>query len=341
MSLKKVVACIKNNKNFLITSHTNLEGDALGSELAFYNLLKKLGKTATVINEDSLPYGYNFFPQKNKLIKYKDNLKNIEFDCFVALDCSDLNRTGEVYRLNSKKKTILNIDHHISNKKFGNINWVEPHASSCSEMIYKLYQALRLPIDKDTAILLYTGILTDTGSFRYSNATSFTHKVVSRLLKFNLDIPQIYKSVYENIPFEDIKLITRILPGLRQEAKGRVIWFQIKQNMLRNKKLSFDLSEYILSFGRAIKDAQVVVLFKENLGVKNEIRVNFRSQGKVDVNKIASFFGGGGHKTASGATVKGNIGQVRRRVLAKIKEDLKGTVPLVSNRVRYLRGQSL
>ena len=120
-----------------------------------------------------------------------------------------------------------------------------------------------------------------------------------------------------------MKLLARILPGIRQEAKGRVIWFQVKQNILKNKKSSFDLSEHILSFGRAIKDAQVVVLFKENLGVENEIRVNFRSQGKVDVNKIASFFGGGGHKAASGATVKGNIDQVRRRVLAKIKENLR------------------
>jgi len=323
MSLKKVVASIKNNKNFLITSHTNPEGDALGSELAFYNILKKLGKNATVINEDSLPYGYDFLPNKNKIIKFKGNLKNIEFDCFVVLDCSDLSRTGEVYRLNSQQKPILNIDHHISNQKFGNINWVEPHASSCSEMIYKLYKALRLALDKGTAILLYTGILTDTGSFCYSNATSFTHRAISELLKFNLDIPQIYKSIYENIPFPDMKLLTRILPDIRREAKGRIVWFQIKQNMLKNKKLSFDLSEHILSFGRAIKDAQVVVLFKENLGVKNEIRVNFRSQGKVDVNKIAQFFGGGGHKTASGATVRGKIDNVRRRVLAKIKENLR------------------
>ena len=327
MSLRKVVEYVKKHKNFLITSHTNPEGDALGSELAFYNMLKKLGKNATVINEDSLPYGYDFLPNKNKIIKFKNNLKNIEFDCFVVLDCSDLSRTGEVYRLNSRQKPILNIDHHISNKKFGNINWVEPHASSCSEMIYKLYKALHLPLDRDAAIPLYTGILTDTGSFRYSNATSFTHRAVSELLKFNLDVPQIYKSIYENIPFEDMKLLARILPGIRHEAKGRIIWFQIKHNMLKDRNLSFDLSEHILSFGRAIKDVQAVVLFKENLGVKNEIRVNFRSQGKVDVNKIAQFFGGGGHKTASGATVKGNIDNVRRRVLAKIKENLKGLSP--------------
>ena len=322
MSLKKVAACVKKHKNFLITSHTNPEGDALGSELAFYNLIRKLGKSATVINEDKLPYGYDFLPLKDKLKKYKDNLKNIVFDCFVVLDCSDLSRTGEVYRLNSGRKPVLNIDHHISNQEFGNINWIEPHVSSCSEMIYKLYKALRVPLDKNAAVLLYTGMLTDTGSFRYSNTSSFTHQAVSELLKFNLNIPQIYKSIYENMLFEDMQLLSRILPAIKQEAKGRIVWCQIKQNVLRNRKLSFDLSEHILSFGRAIKGAEVVALFKENLGVKNEIRINLRSQGKVDVNRIAQFFGGGGHKTASGATVKGNIDNVRRRVLAKIKESL-------------------
>ena len=323
MSLKKVVACVKRYKNFLITAHTNLEGDALGSELAFYRLLKKLGKHATIVNEDALPYGYDFLPGKENIKKFKNNLKKqLNFDCFVALDCSDLRRTGEVYRINTDAKPILNIDHHLSNQWFGDVNWVEPHASSCSEMIYKLYKKVRLPLDRDTAILLYAGILTDTGSFHYPNTTSFTHKAVSELLKYNLDIHQIYKNIYENIPFSDMKLLSKILPQIKRCVSGKIAWFQIGEGVLKNKKLSFDLTEHILSFARAIKDVEVVALFKENLGVKDQIRVNLRSQAKVDVNKIASFFGGGGHRTASGATVHGKIDQVRRKVLAKIKESL-------------------
>ncbi|MDD4980394.1 MAG: bifunctional oligoribonuclease/PAP phosphatase NrnA [Candidatus Omnitrophica bacterium] len=326
MSLKKVIACIRRNKAFLITSHTNMEGDALGSELAFYQLLKKLNKSAVIVNEDNLPPEYIFLPRKEKIIKYRDNLTPVRFDCFVTLDCSDLSRTGEVYRLNRVKKPILNIDHHISNNNFGGVNWVEPKASSCSEMVYKLYQAMRVPLDVHSATALYTGIVADTGSFRYSNTSAFTHKAVSKLLKFKLDIPGIYKHIYEDIPYEDMKLLSKILPGMRREAEGKLIWFEVRQKMLR-KTFSFDISEYILSFGRAIKGAEVVVLFKENLGVKDEIRMNFRSQGKVDVNKIAQCFGGGGHKTASGATTHGRIDDVRRKVLAKIRENLKGTVP--------------
>lgn len=323
MSLKKVVACVKKYNNFLITSHTNLEGDALGSELAFYKLLRKLGKRATIINEDDLPYGYDFLPGKNIIKKFKQNLKGIKFDCFAVLDCSDLKRTGEVYRLNIENKPILNIDHHISNQRFGDINWIEVSISSCSEMIYKLFKKLRLPLDRDAAIALYTGMLSDTGSFRYSNTTSFTHRAISELLKYNFNSPQIYKNIYENIPFEDAKLLTKILPNMRRDTGGKIVWFQLARNMLRNKRLSFDLSEHILSFGRAIKDVEVIVLFKENLGVKDEIRVNFRSQGKVDVNRVAAFFGGGGHKTASGATIHGKLKQVRKRVLVKIRETLK------------------
>lgn len=322
MSLKKVITSIKRNKKFLITAHTNLEGDALGSELAMYNLLKKMGKEAVIVNEDDLPYEYGFLDVKNKINKFDRNVKKHKFDCLIVLDCSDLGRTGEVHRLNTGNKPVINIDHHISNQMFGDVNWVEPKACCCAEMVYKLYKKLGIPLDRESAVSLYTGLLTDTGSFHYPNTTSFAHKAVAELLKYKIDASKIFRNVYENIPFQDMKLLSRILPKIRRDAQGRIAWFQIERNMLMNRKITFDLSEHILGFARAIKDVEVVVLFKENLGVKNEVRINLRSQGKVDVNKIAQFFGGGGHKTASGATVKGTLDQVRKKVLAKIKESL-------------------
>ncbi|HTZ11529.1 MAG TPA: DHHA1 domain-containing protein, partial [Candidatus Margulisiibacteriota bacterium] len=124
-------------------------------------------------------------------------------------------------------------------------------------------------------------------------------------------------------PLSDARLLSRILPTLRSEARGKVAWFKIKRSALKHKKLGFDLGEHILSFARGIKGVEVVAVFRENPGVKNEVRVNFRSQGKVDVNKIAASFGGGGHRTASGATIKGDIDSVSRKVLAKIKASLK------------------
>jgi phosphoesterase RecJ-like protein len=322
MSLKKAIACIKRNKRFLITAHTNLEGDALGSELAFYKLIRRMRKEAIIINEDPLPYGYGFMPQAGNIKRFNKKFRDMEFDCFVTLDCSDLKRCGEVAKLASCAKTILNIDHHISNENFADINWVDPKASSCSELIYRLYKKLGIPFDKETAILLYVGILTDTGSFRYTNTSWLTHKIASELLKYGLDVSGIYQNAFENIPFADLKLLTKILPAIRRDPSGRIIWFEIKNKILKHRKICLDLSERLLSFARSIKDVEVAVIFKENLKVKDEIRVNFRSQGKVDVNRIASFFGGGGHRTASGATVKGKLETVARKVLAKIKEAL-------------------
>lgn len=324
MSLKKVVAAIKSHKRFLITTHTNPEGDALGSELALYKLLKDLGKDATIVNDDNLPFGYDFLPAINKIKKFKKNLRTIKFDCCIIVDCSDLTRCGQIAKIDMRDKTLINIDHHISNKKFAHINWIEPDASSCTQMLYKLYKKFNLPLNRDIALPLYVGMVTDSGYFHYSNTTSLSHRVVADLLKYNLDVTQIYKNLYENIPFEDMKLLMRILPSIKRQAKGRIAWFQIRRSLLEGKKVSIDLTENLLSFARAIKETEVAVLFKENLGVKNEVRVNLRSQSpKIDVNEIARFLGGGGHKTASGATVKGNIDEVRKKVLAKIRDSLR------------------
>lgn len=321
MSLKKVAAAIKRHKYFLITAHTNLEGDALGAELAFYKLLKALKKEAVVVNDDKIPYGYEFLPEVQKIKKFKGNLKKIKFSCLVVLDCSDLSRCGQISQVDFRGKAILNIDHHISNRKFGQVNWVQARASSASEMVYKIYQQLGVPIDQEVATLLYTGIIADTGSFRYSNTSALTHRIVARLLEHNLDIPGIYRQVYENVPFSDARLLNKILPQIKRDPSGKIIWFELPRRLLKKKKVYIDLSDHLLSFGRAIKDVEVVALFKENLGT-DEIRVNLRSQGRVDVNKIANFFGGGGHKTASGITLKGDLTQIRKKVLARIREAL-------------------
>lgn len=320
MGLKKICASIKKYNNFLITVHTSPEGDALGAQLGFYSLINKLGKCGVIINEDALPYGYDFLPGNKFIRRLGKDSKYIDFDCFVVLDCADLRRTGSVYKLNKTNRPVLNIDHHISNRFFGDVNWVDPRASSCSEMIYKLYKQLRLPIDKDTALALYTGLMTDTGSFRYSNTSGFTHRVAAELLASGINVSQVYRNTYENIPLSDVRLLLKLLPEIKFCAKGAIAWFQVKKKLFRGKNPRIDLADQCLSFGRAIKGVKVVALFKESLKDNKEVRVNLRSQGEVDVNKIAALFGGGGHKTAAGCTLYGEIGKISKRVLSKIKE---------------------
>ncbi|MFA5090130.1 MAG: bifunctional oligoribonuclease/PAP phosphatase NrnA [Candidatus Omnitrophota bacterium] len=318
MSLEKISAEIRKHKTFLITSHMNPEGDALSSELAFYRLLDALGKKAVIVNADDTPVQYGFLPWSEKIRKFNHKVKGLRFECFVVLDCSDLSRCGEVASLSRAGVPVVNIDHHISNQMFGAVNWVEPFISSASEMVYQLYKGLGLSLDKKTALLLYTGILTDTGSFRYSNTRPSTHQAAADLIGHGLDIPQIYKYAYENISLADVRLLNKILSTTRCRFDGKVAWAEIPRALLKEQHLFFDVGEYVLSILRGIKGVEVAVLFKENMGNKNEIRINLRSQGKINVNKIAAIFGGGGHKTASGCTVVGSIGKVKSLVLNKI-----------------------
>lgn len=322
MGLNEICRSIKKHNNFLITAHTSPEGDALGSQLGFYNLVKKLGKQAVIVSDDQLPYGYDFLPGSKHIRRLAREFKYVKFGCLVVLDCADLKRTGRVYKLNQDNKPILNIDHHISNKIFGDVNWVDAHASSCSEMIYRLYKRLRLSMDKDTALVLYTGIMTDTGSFRYANTSSFTFKAAAELLKFGVNVAEVYRYTYENIQTEEVKILLKLLSKIKFFGQGRIAAFEIDLELPRSRKPVIDLADHVLSFGRAIKGVEVVVLLKKNLDLKSQVRVNLRSQGRVDVNKIAASFGGGGHKTAAGCTISGDLSVVRRKVITKICQGL-------------------
>jgi len=323
LNLKKVAQEIRKHKSFLITAHTSPEGDAIGAELAFYHLLKKLGKRVVIVNEDPTPVEYDFLPGRENIVVYTPKLENIYFDCMAVLDCSDLSRTGEVRKLNKNNKPVINIDHHISNDNFGTVNLVDTAASSASEIVYRLFKEMHVEIDRKSALVLYVGMMTDTGSFRYSNTSSFTHQATGELMRFGFDVRSIYRNIYENIPYFDMQFLIKILKDMHLSADGKIGWVEIPAKLLRHKKLSFDLSDHILSFLRSIKDIQAVALFRENLGYKKEIRVNLRSSGKVDVNKIAQAFGGGGHKAASGCTIIGKLSDVRRKVVAKLRENLK------------------
>jgi len=323
MSINKICQSIKKYRNFLITAHVSPEGDALGSQLGFYNLVKKLGKQAMIISDDQLPYGYDFLPGIERIQRLGKELKYIKFDCLVALDCADLKRTGRVYQLNFDHQPVLNIDHHISNQAFGDVNWVDAQASSCSEMIYRLHKRLGLAMDKDTALVLYTGMMTDTGSFRYSNTSSSTFKAAAELLRFGVNVAQVYRQTYENIPAAEVELLLKFLSKIKFFGQGKIAVFQIDPQLIQGKKTRIDLADQCLSFGRSIKGVEVVALFKSYTDSKSRIRVNLRSQGRVDVNKIAAFFGGGGHKTAAGCTIGGSFLAVRGKVVDKICQALK------------------
>lgn len=292
----------------------NLEGDALGSVLAMYHVLKKLKKQAVVFNNDPTPIAYSFLPSV-KVIKNELHDKN--FDVALVLDCSDSFRTGKVKDYLDRARYIVNIDHHISNTYFGDINWVDPQASSACEMVFKICKALDV-IDKNIATCLYTGIFTDTGSFTYANTSDAVHKIIGELLKYKVTPNKIYDSLHSFCDSNDIRFIGTILSSLKTDHNNNIAWAVITHWPDKG----YDLTEVIFSVFRYLRDVDVFVLFKR-LG-RDKVRVNFRSRYKVDVNRVARFFGGGGHKRASGATVDGSLYEVEKKVISFIKRYSNG-----------------
>lgn len=323
--MKAVIEAIKNNKKFLITAHVNLEGDSLGSQLAMKELLIGMGKAAFILDNDAVPEHYRFLPKAGEVSNRLDKVE--DFDAAVVLDCPTLKRTGKVKDIISKSsKLVINIDHHISNEKFGGINWVDPHASSAGEMVYRLFKEAGVKLTKEVALSLYIAILTDTGSFNYDNTSRVTHEIAGELLGYGLDPALVSESVYERRSVEDIKLLGLVLATLKVNKEGTVAHLEVTKEMLEKTGADIAKSEGLINFARSIDKVKVAALFKEDLKDKNKINVSFRAKGNgdiIDVNKIAAIFGGGGHMKASGCVIMGSLEEAKSKVLAKVEEALK------------------
>lgn len=297
----KIKDFLKKHRNFLICAHIGPEGDSLGSQLAFARAIKNMGKNCDIVNSDRYSREYIFLPGVDS-IRTRPRIER--YDAAIVLDCSDISRIGNVANYLDKKIPILNIDHHISNIYFGDINLIDADASSVCEILYFLFKKLNIKLDKTIAICLYTGIMTDTGSFKYANTGASTHLAVSQILKWRIDVPGIFRNIYQNLGFSDLKLINKVLLDVRKDTTRKIAWVGITKDTLKKYNPQIDLTDSILGFIRSIKDVEVCVLFREKRGKGKNIRINFRSRGRVDVNKIAQHFDGGGHKTASGATLR-------------------------------------
>jgi phosphoesterase RecJ-like protein len=311
--LKKAIEIFKAGKSFLIAAHQSPEGDAIGSQLAMYHLLRRMGKkNICMYNHDPVPQNLTFLPG-SKNITTEDPGRN--FDVGIVLDCSDLMRLGRVKDAFEKVGTLVNIDHHVSNTKFGEFNIVDGGASSASELVYRLYKRVSSSISKEAALCMYTGVFTDTGAFTYSYTSSAVHRIASELLADGVKPSQVYTNVYSSLDMDDVHFVGKTLASSRVDDTGKLCWVVIPK--WRESEVG-DLTETIFHNMRFLKDVEVFMLFKKVRA--GAVRVNFRSRGSVDVNKIAKFFGGGGHKKASGTTIESDfIADVENRVVEYVK----------------------
>lgn len=321
--MKPVVEAIKKNKKFLITAHLNPEGDSLCSQLAMKMLLESLGKESVIINHDEVPGHYKFLPKVASILTKYD--KKIDVDATIVLDCPTLKRVGKVEKIVPKGKPIINIDHHISNERFGTANWVDDRASSAGEMVYRIFKAMDVAITKEAALYLYIAILTDTGSFNYDNTSNVTHEIAGELLGYGLDPSAVSEDVFERRSVEDIRFLGMVLATLKVNQAGDVAYLEITRKMLEDTGADMAKVEGVVNYARSIYSVKIAILFKEDLHDNQRINVSFRSKAGVDVNKLASCFGGGGHVKAAGCTIEGSLAEVEKRVVAKAEELLKRT----------------
>lgn len=312
--LDEIAEVIRTGTTFLITSHMRPDGDALGSELALYHVLRGMGKDSVVYNQDTTPAVYAFLPGAETIIHSLDSVEG--FDAVFVLDCSDISRVGdEQVKIGSIQK-IVNIDHHASVGTFSELLLTDSRASSTGEMVHRLLEHMGIAITGDIATNLYTAILTDTGSFQYSNTGSATFRVAADLVERGADCRYIAQNIYETKPAVQIRLMGAVLDTLQMYEGGTVGVISVTQEMLRREKALPEHTEGLVDMVRSIRDVEIAVCCYEVS--EGRFKISLRSKGDVDVEKIAGTLGGGGHKNASACRVEGDFETVRRIVLDAI-----------------------
>lgn len=309
-----IVEAVQLGKNFLAVPHVNLDGDELGCMLALYWGLKKINKTITLFTPDNIPFVYTFLPGVEKIQK---TLPDKKFDAALALECSSLERIPANINLKRIAKRVINIDHHPDNLMYADFNYIDSRASALGEIIFKLLKELGVELDYNIAVNLYVSILTDSGAFQYSNTTSETHKIVSKLLEFPLNVNEINRKIYKETEFNTLKLMGVVLATLNQAQKGKIIWAYLTQKMLQDCLCYEENTQYFIDTINTIRDAEITILFKEtaNGSIKISLRSNIHP-----VNDLAGIFGGGGHKQAAGCTINSPLETAIKTLIAKTEE---------------------
>lgn len=310
-TLREVSEVIMGSEELLIASHVNPDGDNLGSSLALYLALKKLGKKVNVLWVDEIPKDYLFLPGIDKIIKAKDLNIEKDFD-FIALDSADLGRLGINEEIAKKSKNLINIDHHISNPGYGNYNYVDSKSSSTGEIVFELIKEMKIILDRDIATCIYTAITSDTGSFMYSNTTSKTHKIVSELYNEDLDTEKININLYQSNSFERTILHSNILMNVELHFDGKLAISSVDEKILNETGTLMEDTEGIVEKIRDINGVEVSILIKK---YDDSFKVSSRSKRYVNVSEVCEKFQGGGHKRAAGCTISLD------KSLEEIKED--------------------
>ena len=304
---------------FLISSHINPDGDAIGSSLGLARILRALGKGALVWSRDGVPALYRHLAGSDRCHSGDEAPQGFPegFDAIIALECPSLDRTG--LERHFEGLPILNIDHHLGNEHYGEINWVDTAAPSLGEMIYRIAQGLMVELDYETATALYLTLVTDTGGFRFSNSTTGAFEAAAALVKEGARPAEVARWLYESQPESAVRRVGEVLPTLELHS-DRVASVVVTEEMFTRAGASTGDTEGLIDYPRSIAGVDAVAMIRQ-VG-SDQFKVSLRSHGDIDVEKIARRHGGGGHKNAAGYLTQGSISDVRQSVVHNLTEAL-------------------
>ena len=323
----KIYQEIEKADSIMLTTHENPDGDGIGSIVALYQHLKAKGKKSRILLTSKLPEEFQFLDPDNDFeifdeTKHTDWLSNV--DLAILLDIGNYTRTGRMWNVIQQNGTIVvNIDHHpYPNGHPFTINISDINASATGELIYSYLLAVDPDsLSKKTYEAIYIAIMTDTGSFSYNNTNVLCHEIAANAIKAGVDTAKIHQKIYGSSSWSRIKLLAAIANNLQFAYDGKLVWFKITKEMMEKAGATKDDVDGFTDFARSIKGVEVSLMVFEN--ADNSCRINFRSKGSYSINKVAQYFGGGGHSFAAGAKVQGRISDVILKVVDKTIEIMK------------------
>jgi phosphoesterase RecJ-like protein len=309
--LSQVVELIEGKRLFAITSHIRPDGDSLGSSLGLFWLLRALDKEVEVIMRDPVPLAYSKLPGSEQ-VRVTPRVDRA-YDAVFVIECSDVDRPGLV---DLEKQFVVNIDHHSTTALFGDINWIDSTASAVGEMVYNLCKAMGVRVTREIAECVYTALITDTGSFHYSNTSERTFKVASELVRAGVKPAKVSQSVFANYPWSKIELMSAVLSTVRRDESGRIAWLFQTREMQERTGASDEDGDGFVNYPMSCGEVEACAFFKETAA--GVFRVSLRSKCDVNVARIAEHFGGGGHRNAAGCTFRGSIEEAEREVVGRL-----------------------
>lgn len=312
VAAREVAERIRSGRNFLITAHRNPDGDALGSGIALQRFIRKLGKSARIVVRDGFGKPLYNIPGANE-VAISDTLPSDypkSYDALFTMECPEVHRTG----YDVLPGPVVNIDHHLGNEMYGEINYLDHDAPSVGEMVLQLNSKfLHLPLDRDTATAIYVSLATDTGFFRYHNTTQRTFEAALELVKAGVVPGDVSLWINESQTRGSIKLLGLCLTTLQLHAGGRIATTELPKRFFAEAGATPEDTEGIVNYGRNIDGVLVSALLKE--GDDNSTRVSLRAKPGVDVQQVAAMFGGGGHKAASGCTIPSPLAEAKKKIV--------------------------